>query len=377
MGVGQAAAAPFAVQVLGSDGVTPVAGKAVSFTASAGHAQFGACGGAACQVVTDGNGVASTPVTPTVAGAVTLQASGDEMAVSASFSAVREAGSMITVTAPSGSVPVGVAASVAFQVKVLGADGKTAVAGQLVTFTVTAGSATYSGCFGSVCSVVTNAAGMAQVGVTPSAAGPVTLEASDGALVQQALFVATANANELLLVSAPQASVAVNQNAGYFIVRLVRADGVTPVRGATVVLSGPVSAYLGTCRSNVCVLQTANDGSTGSWVSSKLAGSVTLQAVSGDASISATFEAVAPLPTRLSIVSAPTGVVNVGTMAPAPFTAQLLRGDGTPFVGAIIQMGAPVGSVLMNCRYQPCQYTSDSSGRVTSPVTPLVPGTSC
>ena len=85
-------------------------------------------------------------------------------------------------------------------------------------FTVAAGSATYSGCFGSMCSVVTNAAGMAQVAVTPGAAGPVTLEASDGELVQQASFVATAYANEFLLISAPKASVQVNQNAGNFTV---------------------------------------------------------------------------------------------------------------------------------------------------------------
>ncbi|MCU1251687.1 MAG: hypothetical protein JWQ49_4716 [Edaphobacter sp.] len=42
--VGQQAVVPFAVQVLQSDGVTPVVGEAVTFTVTAGGVQFAACG---------------------------------------------------------------------------------------------------------------------------------------------------------------------------------------------------------------------------------------------------------------------------------------------------------------------------------------------
>ena len=65
-----------------------------------------------CGVVTDANGMASTPVTPTAAGSVTLQAAEEGLSVSASFTAVTKAGSMAIVSAPSGDLPVGVSAAV-------------------------------------------------------------------------------------------------------------------------------------------------------------------------------------------------------------------------------------------------------------------------
>ncbi|WP_216843030.1 IPT/TIG domain-containing protein [Granulicella sp. S190] len=86
--VGQAAAVPFAVKVMSGDGVTPVVGEAVTFTAIAGAVQFSSCGGASCTLSTDGNGIASTLVTALSAGAITLQAMGVDGAAGASFNAV-------------------------------------------------------------------------------------------------------------------------------------------------------------------------------------------------------------------------------------------------------------------------------------------------
>jgi hypothetical protein len=85
---GQAAAMPFTVRALDSDGVTPIAGEAVTFSATAGTVLFGACGAATCTVATDASGSASTTVTPLAAGAVTLSASGHDGTVSTSFTAV-------------------------------------------------------------------------------------------------------------------------------------------------------------------------------------------------------------------------------------------------------------------------------------------------
>src|SRR6266700_1754975 len=53
--VGQQATVPFAVQVLQSDGVTPVVGEAVTLTATTGAVQFAACGAATCILQTDAN----------------------------------------------------------------------------------------------------------------------------------------------------------------------------------------------------------------------------------------------------------------------------------------------------------------------------------
>ena len=85
--LGLTASTPFAVQVLNGDGVTPVVGDAVTFSATTGTVQFAACGAVSCIVNTDASGMASTLVTPLSAGAITLQASGVDGAVVASFTA--------------------------------------------------------------------------------------------------------------------------------------------------------------------------------------------------------------------------------------------------------------------------------------------------
>src|SRR5271170_8082893 len=83
----QPAGTPFAVKVLNGDGVTPVVGEAVTFTATNGSVQFSACGAASCIVSTGANGIASTLVTPMSAGGITLQATGVDGTVVASFTA--------------------------------------------------------------------------------------------------------------------------------------------------------------------------------------------------------------------------------------------------------------------------------------------------
>jgi IPT/TIG domain len=86
--LGQQATVPFAVQVLNGDGVTPVVGEAVTFTATAGGVQFAACGAATCTLHTNAQGIASTFVIPEVSGATTLQATGIDGTATASFTAL-------------------------------------------------------------------------------------------------------------------------------------------------------------------------------------------------------------------------------------------------------------------------------------------------
>jgi hypothetical protein len=72
--VGGQAPNPIRVQVLASDGITPVAGASVFFTASPTVA-FAACsGGGSCTVLTDQSGQASTLVSVLTAGAITITA---------------------------------------------------------------------------------------------------------------------------------------------------------------------------------------------------------------------------------------------------------------------------------------------------------------
>jgi hypothetical protein len=88
--LGQQATIPFAVQVLKADGVTPVVGEAVTFTATTGAVQFAACGAASCNLQTNTQGIASTFVTPEGSGAITLQAQGVDGTAVDSFTAVAE-----------------------------------------------------------------------------------------------------------------------------------------------------------------------------------------------------------------------------------------------------------------------------------------------
>lgn len=72
--VGGQAAVPFTVRVVQADGVTPVAGASIQFTAAPALA-FSACGGAAsCTVLTDQSGYASTFMTVLTAGVMTVTA---------------------------------------------------------------------------------------------------------------------------------------------------------------------------------------------------------------------------------------------------------------------------------------------------------------
>ncbi|CAN5722888.1 hypothetical protein BH10ACI4_BH10ACI4_35020 [soil metagenome] len=86
--VGVATGTAFAVRILQADGVTPVVGEPVTFSATAGTASFSACAAASCTVLTDVTGVASTTVTPLSAGAIGLLAVGDTTRAAAGFTAV-------------------------------------------------------------------------------------------------------------------------------------------------------------------------------------------------------------------------------------------------------------------------------------------------
>ena len=73
---GLAAVMPFAVQLLKSDGVTPMANASVQFAVMSGAAGFGACAGATtCTLQTDATGMVSTTVTGGAAGPVVLSSS--------------------------------------------------------------------------------------------------------------------------------------------------------------------------------------------------------------------------------------------------------------------------------------------------------------
>jgi hypothetical protein len=74
---GEIASSPLAVKVVLADGITPVAGIAITFTATSsngGTATFNVCGASLCVITTGSDGTASMPVIAGAAGIVTLSA---------------------------------------------------------------------------------------------------------------------------------------------------------------------------------------------------------------------------------------------------------------------------------------------------------------
>lgn len=94
--IAQIAAAPFTVQALQGDGVTPIAGQQVTFAATSGTVQFNACGAATCTLLTDTAGYATTTITPLAACTIVVTATSSIGTQTASFNATALIRSIVT-----------------------------------------------------------------------------------------------------------------------------------------------------------------------------------------------------------------------------------------------------------------------------------------
>ncbi len=162
--VGTQAANAVTVHVLAADGVTPVAGATIGWTAT-NNLQLSACGGtSSCSVTTDQSGFAATWLTPAVTGTATITATlapgvySPAQSVNATLSA-SESASEIGVLTPYLWVPQGGTLSVPLTARVLtnGAPQSNAT----VNFTIVTGSGTLS-----AASALTNSSGYASVNLS-------------------------------------------------------------------------------------------------------------------------------------------------------------------------------------------------------------------
>lgn len=241
--VGQTASIPFTVQALAADGVTPIAGQMITFTASVGAVTFGACGASTCTIATNASGVASTTVTPLSPGSVTLSATGAAGTISASFAAANEirtatgsnlveyiaAGSVITWTpqvnltdnlAPTAGVAVGwtpIAGHISVSPNQSAADAQGAAQTQATAGPLVAGAqATVTGCaWTTICATFT------------------------------ALGVDAANLR-LAVVSGAGQSVAANGTLAPIVLQVTDADS-HPVAGATVQIHQTIDVWQPAC----------------------------------------------------------------------------------------------------------------------------------
>jgi IPT/TIG domain len=153
--VGTAASPAFAVRLFLGDGVTPAVGLPVTFAAVAGSVQFAGCNAIPCIVLTDATGLASTVVTPTAFGSVTVSASAAGAAQTVSFNAAARS---IVVGRPLEYVAAG--AILAWTPQVSLAQNGAPAAGQIVSWTASSGMTL------SPSQTTTNALGVAQTTAT-------------------------------------------------------------------------------------------------------------------------------------------------------------------------------------------------------------------
>jgi hypothetical protein len=273
--------------------------------------------------------------------------------------------SLNLVSAPSGTVFVGDTAAVAFAVKALAADGRTPIANQLVSFTVSgAGAVQFGACGGTVCSVMTDASGVASTTVTALAAGDVTLSAASIAGTQTASLTIAIRVRTLTPV---QALLYVAAGATFVWIPQVEAsDNSAPTMGVVVnwqpVLGGmifspaqsPVNA-MGVAETQVSVGPLAAEeqetASACAWTT-----------------ICATFVAqgVDPADWRIEVVSG-AGQSVAATDVLAPVVLRVTDTAGDAVAGALVEFHQTVAAWQAPCPDRGrCSVPPDESAQVSS-----------
>ena len=174
--VGTQATTPMMVRVLAADGVTPISGATIAWSASNG-VQLSACGNAsACSIATDPLGEATTFLVPSTGGVATITATlapaayGSSKAVGATLYATQSA-SDLGVSTPYLWISQGVTASIPLTARAL--SNGTPRNNVQVNFNIVGGSATLS-----AASAQTNSSGYATVNLTVTQfAAPVQVSA--------------------------------------------------------------------------------------------------------------------------------------------------------------------------------------------------------
>ena len=374
--VGDSAAMPFSVQVLASDGVTPVVGDPIVFTATSGTVQFSVCAAITCTVRTDANGFASTSLKPESSGTITLQAADVSLTQTANFVATAQTGYLNIWSAPKGNVPVGVVAQTQIALNDLQPNNWGRNPSRAITFSVLTGAATFGGCATATCIVTTDGSGSVGISVTPTAIGPVTIQAADGDVTATASFVAVSNTDVMTIATYPTPTVLLYEASGNFAVNLFQVDGVTRDTNQLVTFTGPAGVIFYPCASNVCTVTTGWGGIASVNVQATRIGVFTIQANFAGVSQIATFSVV-PHTVQLKILTVPEGTAVAGSFAATPFSVQVLQDGITPISGVDVSLGGSIGDVgLAACVWSApqCRLSTDSNGVISTRVMPLRPG---
>ena len=365
--VGDAATTAFAVQVVEADGVTPVVGDTVVFSVTAGAAVFG-CGGSPCSVVTNAQGMAQVSVMPTAAGTVAVQAADGALTQSASFMALTQIGAIVVLAAPAGALNVQVEAATPFAVQVLDANGNP-LGNVPVTFSATAGGATFSKCANATCVVTSDGGGGAGTWLTPTTLGTVTVRASVGDVGQSVSFTGASNVDTMQIVTAPMEPAYVNETAGTFTVQLLHPDG-SGDGNEPVTFSAPAGVQFEACGTNLCTGMTDWTGTLGLITSGLAAGVYPLVATFGAVRQTQLFT-VSNHSYALNVVSVPGPNAKALNTAATPLAVQLVEDGVNPVGWASVVLSGARGDEVMGCGQEFCTVVTDANGMAATTVTPL------
>ena len=369
--MGLPALVPFAVRLMGGDGVTPRAGQTVLLTAEAGTAQFPACGASSCPLRTDATGTVTAMVVPLVAGTITLDASAAAGLVHVSFAAAPE--QMNLVSAPTGLVTAGAAIAVPFSVRVVGGDGVTPVVGETVSMAITGPGASLVACGMASCVMPTDAMGLATTSVAAAGAGAVTLSASgpSGTVVAsfrtgfESMQVAQAPSGTFLdgVVATPA-----------MVVRVLGPDGVTPVVGETVSFAVTTGrAELGPCAAASCTAVTGLAGTAAMTVTPESAGVIGVTATGRNGGQTVMLTGL-PQPDVLQVVHGLPATVQAGATPPAVVVRLTLPDGATPVPGQSVTFTLAQGTGVLGCGGGRCQVTTDTNGEAQVTLLPVLAG---
>ncbi len=297
--VGKTTTQPFSVRMVDPNG-NPMSGVSLPMTGPLDQQTLGACGRGGCLLVIDGNGVATSTVTPLRAGTILLTAQYGTLSQTISFTAVGGVKTMTVLSQPGAGTATGDLES--FVVQVIEADGVTPAANEFVTFSVTGGSFAFHGCPSAPCYVLTDANGKAAVSGVALAPGAITVLAADDAANQSMSFSTAVRTDLIRSTSTPGSSVYVGAaSTSSFAVRVTQADGTTPAAGVTVAFTnggtGAGLVQFTACGGAVCTVATDQNGAASTGVMGQTAGAATLVAglssSLGGASVSAGLQVVA------------------------------------------------------------------------------------
>jgi hypothetical protein len=222
------------------------------------------------------------------------------------------------------------------------------------------------------------------VAVAPPITGPETVDVvvtdlvtgSQTTMTAALTYSGTSLPETLVVTSVPaDGSVAGGVAALPFSVQVLLPDGVTPAVGGSVTVVS-TNAILGGCGGlSGCVLTAAASGLATTTVTPLAAGTVTLGASLGSASVSASFTTMINSADQIRVLTLPSGTVYAGVPTATPFAVQVFLPDGvTPDAGAPVTVTAS-GASLGACGANSCVLTADSTGTVSTLITPAIAGT--